>query len=250
MPDDAHAMGLPALGIDSVAHCFAIDGQTLVGFAMGCLPALERSVKLIRRDADEQIANHIFTRDHAAAVHEPTTESCTGLGAQTLDPVRHGLVAPHPTQCGSGSQRKHRWEGMPAPLGAAGIGDGGKARGQQSHLVGSQHDRRSSMAIRGFKNGPSQQGLGPWGARGRQRPSWGCGPVDYSRVGCAESLGCRPRSASSSRGTASLETGWDRQRFPAGAADAQSAPANRPIAVVGITPACARPRWADARWAE
>ena len=179
MPDDAHDMSLPALGIDGIAHRFAIDGQTLVGFAMGGLPALERPVELVRRDADEQVANHIFTRDHAAAVDEPTAEPCACLGAQTLDPVRHGLVAPHPTQRGPGGEREHGREGMAAPLGAAGIGDGGKARGQQAHLVGSQHDRRSSITIWGFKNGPSQQGpgLGGQGIHKDHLGGVGCGAI-------------------------------------------------------------------------
>ena len=49
---------------------------------------------------------------------------------------------------------------MLVSLGAAGIGDVGKERGQKSHKVGSQYDRRSFMTIRFFKDGPRQQDPG------------------------------------------------------------------------------------------
>lgn len=153
-------MGLLALVIDGVAHGFAIDGEAVVGFAMGRIPTLEGAVEVLGIDADEQVAYDVFARHQAATVVAAAAEPFARLGAQTLGPVRHGLVAPHPTQRGPGGEREDGREGMPASLGAAGIGDVGKERGQQSHMVGSQHDRGSSMTIRFFKDGPRQQGPG------------------------------------------------------------------------------------------
>ncbi len=160
MPEDAHDVGLLALGVDRVAHGFAINGQAVVLFAMDGIPPLQGRVEVPGDEADEQGAHDVFAGHQAVPVHEPAAKSRAGLGAQTLGPVRHRLVAPHPTQGRPGGEREDRRQGMPAALGAAGIRDLGKEFWQKSHLVGCQHDGGSSMTIGGFKHGPSQQGPG------------------------------------------------------------------------------------------
>ncbi len=93
MPEDAHDVGLLALGVDRVAHGFAINGQAVVLFAMDGLPALEGSVELRGIDADEQVAYDVFTRYQATTVRDTAAEPRLGLGAQTLGPRLLGKTA-------------------------------------------------------------------------------------------------------------------------------------------------------------
>jgi len=207
MPDDAHDVGLLPVGVDRVAHHLAVDGQAVVGFAMGRLPTLEGTVELFGSQANEPVAHHRCTRNQAAPVHEPAAEPFARLGPEAVGPGGHGLVAPHPAQGGPGGEGEHGRQRMPAALGAAGIGDGGTGRWEQSHLVGGQHHRRSSMTRGGFKNGARPQDAGLRRQRGHKDPLGRVGRGALAVRGAPKAFGVPHRDPVRGVGEGALEPG-------------------------------------------
>ena len=92
MADDAHDMGLIALLVDGVAHRLAVDGKALVFFAIAFVPALQGAVEFHWIDADEQIADDVFTRHQATPLFATAAETLSRLGSEALGPVRDGFV--------------------------------------------------------------------------------------------------------------------------------------------------------------
>ena len=104
MTDCAHYVGLIALVINGIAHCFTVDGETLIFFAIDFIPFLQGAVQMRRSDTDKDIPDDVFAWNYASAVFHTTSETFTRLLAKTVCPVRDGLVAPHPAQnCACGN---------------------------------------------------------------------------------------------------------------------------------------------------
>jgi hypothetical protein len=146
--DHAHDVGLLAVLIQGIAHRLAIDGQTFIFPRVAFVPASEGTVQARWLDADQHIADDVFTGHLIAALSPTAAESPPGLGAQALGPIGDGLVAAHATQHGTGCDAQHRRQAMALALGAAGIGNLGKKRGQGLHLRGGEDGFRLSYSIR------------------------------------------------------------------------------------------------------
>jgi hypothetical protein len=67
MTDSAHNVNLMALLVNGIAHCLAINGQSLVLFAMDLIPMLQGAVQFHGINADKHISGstgfcgHVFS---------------------------------------------------------------------------------------------------------------------------------------------------------------------------------------------
>ena len=123
MADHAHDMGLMTLGIEGVAHRLTVNGKSGVVMAEGGIPAFKGAVEISRIDTNEDITHNRFARHAVVSVDITATQTRARLGAETLSPVRDGLVAAHATQdCATSDGQDHR-QGMASSLGAARIGN-------------------------------------------------------------------------------------------------------------------------------
>jgi len=129
MADDAHDVGLISLIIESVAHRFTVNGQTVVLLGIGIVPALQGLVESLGMDADQEISDDIFTGDHITAVFATATETFPGLGAKAFRPIGDGFIAPHATQNGPSGNTQNGGQRVPSSLRAARIGDSSKKIG-------------------------------------------------------------------------------------------------------------------------
>ena len=140
MAEDTHDVGLMAVPVDGVAHRFAVDGQAVIVPAIDCVPPLPGAVELGRVDADENIADDVFTGHQVVTAAAPAAEALARRGRQVVGPLGDGLVPAHAAQDRAGGDGQHRWQRVAPSLAAARIGDVGKEIGQGSHLLGGQHD--------------------------------------------------------------------------------------------------------------
>ena len=78
MTDDAHDVGLTVL-IYGIAHGLAVYGKAFILPSVDLIPALERSVKIVRFDTDEDITDDGLAGNNAAAVILPAAEALSSL---------------------------------------------------------------------------------------------------------------------------------------------------------------------------
>ena len=159
MADHAHDMGLKTFFINGIAHGLAVDGQTLILFAIGLVPALKGFIQMHRVDANKDIANDREAGDDIAPVFATAIETLSGLLAKIIRPIPDGQISPHSAQDCPDGNRQNRWKGMSPSLAAAGIGDVSKEIRQGSHLLGFQHYPGASFAIKWVENRLGQEGL-------------------------------------------------------------------------------------------
>jgi hypothetical protein len=86
MPDDAEDVGLALLGVDGIAHGFAIDGQALVKGGHLCVPTQQGAIEGIGVDACEDVSDARAAGYLVAAVSVAAAKAGTGGLAEVLSP--------------------------------------------------------------------------------------------------------------------------------------------------------------------
>ena len=98
MTEHAHNVGLIPLFIKGISHGFAVYGQTVIFLAVGLVPLLKGAVQMHRVNADQDIADDGQTGNKVATLFAAAVETLSGFLAETIHPIRDGLISPHSTQ--------------------------------------------------------------------------------------------------------------------------------------------------------
>ena len=170
MTDHAEDVGLTTVLVDGVAQRLAVNGQALVGERMLRIPRLQRLVEGVRVDADEYLAEQGATGHRIAPIAPAATKTPARGLAQVLGPFADGLVAARAAQHRGGGDGQHRRQGMASSLRATWIGYVGEQSRQGTHMLGTDHQFASSMAIARIEYGRAQAGLGAAHQRAHEHP--------------------------------------------------------------------------------
>jgi hypothetical protein len=142
--DCAHYVDLATLFVDCVAHGFAVDCEALIFPAISFIPFLQGSVKVQRIYADKHIAEDVLAWNYTLSIDHSASETFTRLLAETVCPVRYGLITSHSAQNSSSRNGEHGRELVSAPLNTAGIRDIVEKFHQRPHMIGSYRHLSSS----------------------------------------------------------------------------------------------------------
>ena len=93
--NDTHDMNLPASIVNSIAHGFAVDGQTFVDAGKLCVPLLEGSIKFDRCYANQDVTDGALAGDAFFSVAVVAAETFTSFWRQGLSPIGDRFITAH-----------------------------------------------------------------------------------------------------------------------------------------------------------